>query len=454
MLSDPDFIPFQPPPQPLGLRGLPVIWRNYIETIPQASYEQQGVIRIRRRGSEVLLVCEPDLIAELLVEKAEAFGRDVATRRAFAPLIGDNSLFLAEGADWRWQRRAVAPIFRHETLLSFVPVFATMAERQIERWRGAPDGEPADIAAAMTRTTFDIIVEAMLGGSASLDAERYSRALTASFETIPWHLIYAMFSIPEWMPFPHRRRARQARDFLHRDIARIVAARRAKPSARPDLLDLLLDARDPESDRSMTDVEVMTNLLTFIIAGHETTAVALTWTLWLLAKDQNTQQRLVAEVAAVAGERAIGTGEVEGLALCRQVIQEAMRLFPPAPAVSRHPKAAMEFGGISIGTKTRVHIPIFALHRNAGLWDHANAFDPDRFTPDRVKTRSRYAYLPFGGGPRICIGSGFAMIEATVILATLIRAFRFRPIAGHKPKPVARVTLRPAGGMPLLVDPR
>jgi len=131
-----------------------------------------------------------------------------------------------------------------------------------------------------------------------------------------------------------------------------------------------------------------------------------------------------------------------------------MRLFPPAPGIGRQARVATELGGTPIAAGTRVHIPVFALHRNARLWDNPSAFDPDRFTADRVKARSRYAFLPFGGGPRICIGAGFATIEAAVILATLVRHFRFAPLAGHKPKPVARVTLRPAGGMPLLISPR
>ena len=135
MLVDPDFVPFQPPPKPLGLRGLPTLWRNYIETIPQAAYEQ-GITHVRTRYSDVLLVCEPEVIGEILVEKADAFGRDPATRRSFKPVVGENSIFVADGAEWRWQRRAAAPIFRHETILSFVPLFAAMAERQIERWPG------------------------------------------------------------------------------------------------------------------------------------------------------------------------------------------------------------------------------------------------------------------------------------------------------------------------------
>ena len=453
VFTDPDFVPFEPPQRPLGLLGLRTLFRNYIETIPRSAYEQT-VTRIRTRLSDVLLVSEPDIIQEILVEKTEAFVRDPATRRSFAPVIGDTSLFLAEGADWRWQRRAVAPIFRHETLLSFVPTFATMAQRQVDRWRAAQGGVPMDAAAAMTRTTFEIIVEAMLGGSASLDADRYGRALTDNFDTIPWHLVYDLFSLPEWMPYPHRRRAMQSRDFLHRDVCRIVGCRRSAPSAKPDLLDLLLAARDQETGRGMSDAEVVANLLTFIIAGHETTAVALTWTLWLLSKDQAAQQSVFQEVTAVAGSGMIAATHVEGLSFCRQVIQEAMRLFPPAPGIARLPKAAMELGGMQITARTRVHIPVFALHRNVRLWDNPNAFDPDRFAANRDKARSRYAFLPFGGGPRVCIGAGFAIIEAAVILATLVRAFRFQPLAAHRPKPVARITLRPAGGMPLLITDR
>ena len=459
MFTDPDLVPFEPPAQPLGLRGLPVMWRNYIESIPRGAYED-GVVRISRRGADTLLICEPDIIGEMLVEKAENFERDNVTRRAFAPTIGRNSLFLAEGAEWRWQRRAVAPIFRHDALMSFLPVFTAMAERQAEQWRTLPPGEPVDAAAAMTRTTFDIIVETMLGGSASLDADRYSAAIKVSFETIPWHIIYAQFSLPEWLPYPHRRRAARARDFLHEEIRRTVEARRGTNAEPPDLLDLLLKARDPESGRTMTDEEVVRNLITFITAGHETTSVALTWTLWLLAKDQATQQRLFDEVAIVAGTGAIGPAEIDRLSFCRQVIQEAMRLFPPAPALSRFAKTAMTLGGksfsqeLEVSAGTRVHIPIYALHRNVRLWQNPNAFDPDRFAPELAKTYSRYAFLPFGGGLRICIGASFAMIEAAAILATLARAFRFHPVADHKPKPVARVTLRPKGGMPLLVVPR
>jgi cytochrome P450 len=449
MLSDPDFIPFEPPAK----LSLWAMRRSFIEAYPRAAYEQR-VMHLKSVIAESLIICDPDLIHDVLVQQADAFGRNVMTRRAFEPVLGSTSLFLAEGAHWRWQRRAVTSTFRHDTLLSFVPVFAAMAERQVARWRGAPGEQPIDVAAGTTRTTFDIIVETMLGGEANLDAERYGRALTDVFETVPWLGILAFLSVPAWVPYPGRRRLLKARDYVHAEAGRIVAQRRSKPSGRSDLLDLLMATRDPESGRTMTDADLVTNVLTFISAGHETTAVALAWSLWLLAKDQPAQGRVCEEVRAVAGDATIEARHVAQLGFTRQVIEEAMRLYPPVAAVVRQAVTETTVGGYRVKPGVHINIPTFALHRHRQLWDNPNAFDPDRFAPDRVKARPRYAYLPFGAGPRVCVGASFAMIEAVVILTTLVRAFHFRTVPRHKPKPVARVTLRPEGGMPLFAEPR
>ena len=166
------------------------------------------------------------------------------------------------------------------------------------------------------------------------------------------------------------------------------------------------------------------------------------------------QGRVLDEAQAVCGEGAIEAAQVERLAFTRQVLQEAMRLFPPAAAVVRQAVTETTLAGYRITTSTHINVPTYALHRHRLHWEQPDAFDADRFAPDRVKARSRYVYLPFGAGPRVCIGANFAMIESAVILATLVRAFRFRPVPGHTPKPVARVTIRPRGGMPLFIDPR
>ena len=275
--------------------------RNYVESYPLSTYEQPTT-RIKGPISDTLFVCDPTLIQELLVTRAAEFGRDPMTKAALEPIISPTSLFLAEGAEWRWQRRAVAPSFRYEALLSYVPVFSDMAARQVERWRNAQNSAPIDVAAGMTRTTFDVISEILFGGSSATDAERFTAALTVSFDAAMWHTLLALFGAPRWLPFPGRWRAIKARNYMHRETGRLVKARRAELSARGDLLDLLLGARDTETGRTMTDAELATNLLTFIAAGHETTAVALTWTLWLVAKDGAVQQRLFEEACAVAGE--------------------------------------------------------------------------------------------------------------------------------------------------------
>jgi len=429
--TDPDLVPFEPPARPLGLLGLRTLMRNYIETVPRSAYDQ-NVTHFRTWMSDVLIVSDPDIIQELLVDEAEAFGRDPTTRRSFAPIIGNTALFLAEGADWRWQRRAVAPIFRHETLLSFVPVFAAMAQRQVERWRKADRTVPTDAAAAMTRTTFEIIVEAMLGGSANLDADRYSRALTDNFGTIPWHIIYVMFSIPEWMPYPHRRRAMRSRDFLHRDIRRIVAARHFSQSSKPDLLNLMRAAHDPETGRTMSDDEIVANLLTFITAGHETTAVALTWALWLLAKDQVTQQRVFDEVKSVAADQPIDAASVEGLAFCRQVIQEAMRLFPPAPGIARISKAAVKIGNMQFSAGTRIHIPVFGIILTPSIrialrrsWSRRDDVLPS--CPSAVdRVSASVADLRCSRPPR-SLRPSYARFASTLLLATNRNPWRGSP---------------------------
>jgi cytochrome P450 len=453
-IVDPDLVPFQPPERfPTGLSGFRTFLRNFIEIFPRSVYER-GLTRIKQGFIDTLVICDPKLIQDVLVDRADVFRLDPVSRRTLATFTGESSIFLAEGAEWRWQRRAVAPTFRHEALLSFVPVFAEMAARQIARWRSAPPNTPIDVFAAVHETTFDVIVETMLGGASAFDSDDYRRALTAIQDAAVWQSLFALFMLPRWTPFPGRKREARARAHLHQQMKRIVASRRARPSAKPDLLDLLLAAKDAETGRGLSDDELATNLIAFVNAGHESTAAALTWTLWLVARDPALQQTLVDEVAAVAGENPIAATHLDGLALCRQAIQESMRLYPPGTALARQATSNTRLGDQDVTTSTMILIPIFALHRHRLLWDHPDRFDLNRFAPAAVKARPRHAYLPFSAGQRVCIGASFAMMEATVMLASVLRAFRLRPLPGFKPRPIARLSLLPEGGMPLLVEPR
>ncbi len=449
-LPDSDLVPFEPPDH-LSFR---TAFRNVIESYPRALYERQCLVRHRTRFLDSVLVSDPALIHDILVERAELFRRSDMARQLLSPMLGATSLFMAEGAEWKWQRRAAAPAFRHEKLLALVPTFSSMAMRQVERWRTAPSDRPVDVAEAMAQTTFEVIVDTVLGGAGALDAQEFARALTTVLDTFSWRFILAAFRAPTWLPYPGKLRAARARQHIHLEASRLIAQRRQAPSTRADLLDLLLEARDEETGRAMRDDELVHNLATFILAGHETTAVALTWTLWLLAKYPDVQDRVAAEVQATVGSDAITAQHVERLTFTRQVLQEAMRLYPPATAVSRQPLAPLVLGGEQLTPATQVTITVYPLHRNHRIWKNPNSFDPDRFTVEEAKARPRCAYLPFGAGPRVCIGASFAMIEATVILAVLVHAFRFKAVTGHRPYPVARVTLRPRDGMPLYIEPR
>jgi cytochrome P450 len=451
MLADPDFIPFEPPigSNPGALK------RNTVETIPRALYEAPSKVRYRRFLADAVVLTDPELIHELLVVQPENFVRDDLARRLLAPLLGERSLLMAEGSDWRWQRRAAAPAFRHDSLLALVPLMTASARRQIEQWRALPKGQPVDVSIDMTQITFEIITETLFGRPSALDFDAFGQTLMDYSQSLRTRAVLSFARLPEWLPFPGRWKAARGRDRMLELIRAPVRDRSGLEGKAPSgLFDMLLNAEDAESGRRQTQEEFVKNIATFLNAGHETTAVALTWTLWLLSKDLESQERVAAEAAEVLGEDPVEAGHIDRLVFTRQVIQEAMRLYPPAPALARRPRRSMEFGGEKITPRTQITVAIYPLHRNKGLWDQPDAFDPERFTPDQVKARPRHVYMPFGAGPRICIGATFSLIEATAVLAELVRAYRFAPMPGYRPQILGHVTMRPHEGMPLFITPR
>jgi cytochrome P450 len=439
------------PERPLGLLSLlTTAIRNPIETWPRAVFEEP-LVRVGRPSREFVFVTDPELIREMLVEKADAFFKSDPTMRALEPALG-RALLTADGPHWRWQRRASAPIFRHERILAFVPAMSAAAERRRAAWLAA-SGQETDVARDMMRTTFEIIAATMLSGGRALDAERIERDVTTFIERTGWPIALALLSAPRWLPYPGRTRAMRSRDYLRAEITRLVAERR-EGERREDLVSLLLEALDPETGRAMTDKEITDNLITFILAGHETTALALTFAFYLLAQFPEVEAKVLGEIAAVVGDGSVEAEHIEALAYTRQVVQEAMRLYPPASIVARDAAVDVSLGGHAFAAGTSVNVPIFALHRQERLWPSPGTFDPERFASAAVKARHRYSYMPFGAGPRICIGMSFAMVEAVVILATLLRDVRLTLRPGHVPRLVMKVTLRPANGMPMRLERR
>jgi cytochrome P450 len=234
-------------------------------------------------------------------------------------------------------------------------------------------------------------------------------------------------------------------------VHRIIARRRAESGTTHgrDILARLLEARDPETSEPMSDAQLADNMLTFIAAGHETTAKALTWALYLMARAPAWQERVRAEVQDVCGTDPVQAHHLDKLQTTTMVLKESMRLYPPAPVLTRMAGRELDLGGWRLGPGALIVIPIFAVHRHAKLWEDPDRFDPERFRPEHEAEHLRTQFMPFGFGPRTCIGMAFAMIEATVVLASLVRAARFTWDGRHLPEPVSRVTLRPRGGMPL-----
>ena len=443
------FIPptITPPDAPLPyFHALWKLMDNPIEAWPREVYEAPFYERGNAR-QRFLYAVDPAMLKDILLDKMAAFPKDWMFRRVTTPALGEG-LLTAEGEAWRWQRRAAAPGFRPDSVAQMTPVIVQAAEAALDRWRERGEGARLDIATEMTAITFQVILDTLLSGGEGIDAPAAARAITDYLETLGKINVPDLLQWPTWSRIALAPRGHRAMVFLKAMVDRMVARRRGEPP-RGDLVDLLMQAEDPETGRRMDDGLLRDNILTFIGAGHETTALALTWSLYLLGRHAPTLDRVRAEIAAVAGDTSLTQAHVEQLTFTRQVVQEAMRLYPSLPLLSRMCAEDTEAGGHPVKKGTFVFIPIYALHRHRRLWRDPDAFDPDRFGPEESAGRHRFAYLPFGGGSRVCIGQGFAMTEAVAILATLVRGATLEPDPGHRIRPVMRVSMRPQGGMPM-----
>jgi cytochrome P450 len=380
----------------------------------------------------------------VLLEAVESYPKSEATRAVLEPAVGD-SLFLAEGEEWRWQRRAAAPAFSARSVDALTPVMTRAADAASARL-AAKAGRAADMVAEMTSAAFDVIADVTFSDGRGIDRAGVVAALEAYVDEAARMSLLDVLGVPASVPRPGRLLATSRLEAMKTEADAAIARRQAAPSDSPrDLLDRLLAAEDPETGRRMEADTLRESLLTFIVAGHETTALTLSWALYLCAFDPQVQDRARTEARAALGARAAGAEDMPALPFTRAVIEEALRLYPPGAFLSRTARHDDRLGTAVVRPGDTVMIPVWALHRHRRLWDEPDAFDPARWLGD--SRPERWRYLPFGDGPRICIGSRFAMQEATVILATLLARFRFTAVPGRAPKPVTILTTRPQGGV-------
>ncbi len=424
--------------------------RDPLTTYVQLQRVYGDAVRIPfRRNRPILLLSQPEHAEHVLVTHQRNYAKAI-TYRPLRAFLG-SGLLTSEGEVWQRHRRIVGPVLAGRHLSGFAPEFVAAAERRTAAWRAA--GDVVDVADEMRALTLDIVDRVLFGASLGGSAQRIGDALGAVQRAA---IIGVLLSgvTPQragWKWLRSMPGVAGPADALDAIVDDIIARLRAEPRGGSDLLNLLLAARD-EDGSGFDDAEIRDEVLTLMLAGHETTSNALTWSLALLSRFPAARRGLEAEVDKVLADHSAGADDVDRLHFTEAVINEAMRLYPPAWSIERDAVEADEIVGIPVAAGTTVVVPPYLLHRHPEFWPDPEGFDPERFLTDT--DRPRHAFLPFGGGRRICVGAGFAMFEAKLLLASIARTHRLDLVAGGMPAARAEVTLRPRGPVPMRLVPR
>lgn len=438
--------------------------------------QSSPVLRLRFPAREVVLLNSPRAVYEVLVAKARSFEKSPLARAALYPLAGEG-LFTSEGALWRRQRRLMAPLFHRAQIDAFAPLITQCAERTCARWR---DGDVLDVAAETTHIAMAVAGRTLFGIDTSDDTNRIGDALTIALDwasrgssrslalALQVELRLALLRDSQGSRLFQRARARLAAELeapilwptrRNRELARAIALldaqvrrmidqRRASEDRAPDLLTHLLQAQDEDDGTTMTDKQVRDEILTLFVAGHETTANGLAWAIYLLARDRELYARARAAVDALGGARPT-LADIPRLGFLDRVFREALRLYPPVYLFARMASEDVVIDGHPLPARSIVLLSPYSIQRRADLWPEPARFDPDRFSPELEAARPRGAWFPFGDGPRICIGAYFALLEAPLVLATLLQRADFELTRDAEILPETTATLRPAGGIPV-----
>lgn len=437
------FRPWTPPRRTERMNLIPFLlqsWRDPLQIWGEVHFRDLYVDGESPLG-RTLVVNDPAGVRHVLTDNALNYEKGDLQRRILGPMLADG-LLLTEGEQWRRARRIMAPLFTPAYTARTADIMDRVCRRRVEAWHLENGARVLNIDSEMSGLTFDILSATMFSDDLDGDAAGFERALNQFLDVGARISPLDALKAPDWIPRIGKLASRGSARFFEQRVAALVARRRRRieaGDAPDDLLTALLSARDEEGDGSgLSDHEVMSNILTFILAGHETTARTLGWTLHLITRDAAVADRLKQE--ADAWDRS--SAGIKGLVWHRAVIEEAMRLFPPAPAMVRQAVADDEIGGHPVRAGDSVIIAPWLIQRHERLWDEPDVFRPERFLPENRKSIDRYAWLPFSGGPRICIGAAFAMQEAVIALAEIIKAADVEAITPIEPRPIHQVTLR------------
>src|SRR6218665_1340628 len=443
------------PPGPKGhwlLGNLPARRADPLSLFLRGRARYGGVVRYPMGPFLMHQLSHPDDVKRVLVDNAQNYQKTALMQR-LRPVLGEG-LLLSEGDFWKRQRRLAQPAFHKERLAGMATVITRLIEDALPRWDAlAEGGEPFDLSAELMRLVLAMTGRVLFGADLSDSASDVGRAVTTVLEELN-HQVLSVLPLPASLPLPGHRRLRRAIQVLDSVVFGIIDARHRGAHSTEDLLAMLMEARDADTGEGMSDRQLRDEVMTLVLAGHETTANALTWTFHLLEQHPGAETRLAEEVSRVLGERTPTLQALPQLGYTVRVFDESMRLYPPAWLISRVALADDVLGGYPVAKGTIVVILPYVIHRHPAFWEHPETFDPDRFLPARSGSRPRFAWLPFGGGQRMCVGSGLALLQGHLVLAMLARRYHFQRVPGHPVEPQALVTLRPRHGLRVIASRR
>jgi cytochrome P450 len=422
--------------------------RDQLAFYASCAHDYGDIVPARFGPRRALLIYHPDAIEEVLVTRSRDFVKSPGVR-LLRPLLGEG-LLTAEGDVWLRQRRLVQPAFHRQRLAGYGEIMTAYTERRLVDWT---DSQVIDVHAEMMALTQAIVAKTLFEADVSDQADAVAHAANVLAEDFGARL-RSFRLLPHWVPTPANLRSGRAIRRLDQVVYRIIAARRSSGEDRGDLLSILLHAQDADHGTRMTDRQVRDEAMTLFMAGHETTAVALSWTWYLLARHPEVEARVAEELRTVLGGRAPTLADLPRLTYTERVVTESMRLYPPAYVMGREATRPTEVAGYPVARNVIVVIPTWVVHRDARWFDEPEAFRPDRWAAERARSLPRYAYFPFGGGPRQCIGNAFAMMETVLLLTTIAQRCRLTLVPGQRVTPTPYVTLRPEPGIRMVVTQR
>ncbi|WP_295953146.1 cytochrome P450 [Rhodoferax sp.] len=456
------FCPAYPPPRQSKASRMLLFFsarRSWLDGLYERSYRMQ-MGEVHLPGLDLYMVNQPNLVKQVLVGQATDFPKSELLGDALRPLLGD-SIFTTNGAQWQRQRDMMAPAFAQTRTTVAFPVMRDAVAAMLERLQQLPAGAGHDVEVEMTHVTADIIFRSIFSVPMEGPDAHQIFAAFARFQALaPRLMLPALFGV-RWLVLPwdrwrSRRAATEIRGLLEKLIRPRFDAHRAGQGAGPtDILASFLSATDTSTPPAPFRFdELVDQVAMLFLAGHETSASALTWALYLLAKAPDIQERMHQEVVTVLGDRVPEASDMKAMELTWNVFRETLRLFPPVGFMARESAQACPMRDKTVKAGASVVVSPWLIQRHRELWDNPDAFDPDRYANDQSRESLRNAYLPFGMGPRVCMGAAFALQEAALILSSLVREYRLEPVPGHVPQPVGRLTIRSANGVELTLHRR